>query len=345
MTAVHAPDTPPVALADLATYLPENRVPADYFAGFAEDDSLADSVMFRAPAFRHHAADGESSADMIVSAARALLDRHGTDHLDDVDIVLTHSQLPEVPVRGCVGEVVHRLDLTPSLVLDVHNGGCAAFVHMIDVAGSLLRGGRGRKALIGLAQNSAGQIFTQEQVRGKAQAAIPGDGAAVAVITLDDANPVLGIAARSHGQYSGDMTSVAEPDRRYWEAGPGQIHVGFTEAKVTKVLARGNRMVPEVAMAVADEIGIRPADLDLLVTNQPNRIFLRNWREALELPEERHPDTFDTCGNLFAVGIPMTLDAAITDGRVAPGSVVMAAAFAHAGDYAAAAALRWNGRS
>ncbi len=302
--------------------------------------------MFRAPSFRHHAADGETSADMIVAAARRLVERHGDGYLDDVDVVLTHSQLPEVPVRGCVGEVAHRLGLAPRTVLDVHNGGCAAFVHLIEIAGALLRANGGRKALIALAQNSAGQIFTQEQVRVKAQAAIPGDGAAVAILTLgDEGNPVLGTECRSFGQFSADMTAVAQPERKYWEAGPGQIHVGFTEAKIAKVLARGNRMVPEVAAALAHRIGVRPSDLDLLVTNQPNRIFLRNWREALELPESRHPDTFDDCGNLFAVGIPMTLDAAIDDGRVRPGDIVMMSAFAHAGDFAAAGAIRWSGRS
>ncbi|NED59453.1 3-oxoacyl-ACP synthase, partial [Streptomyces sp. SID10244] len=61
---------PQAMLVDLATYLPENRVPAAYFAQFAEDDELVDSVMFRAPAFRHHASDGETSADMMLSAAR-----------------------------------------------------------------------------------------------------------------------------------------------------------------------------------------------------------------------------------------------------------------------------------
>jgi len=81
-----------------------------------------------------------------------------------------------------------------------------------------------------------------------------------------------------------------------------------------------------------------------LVTNQPNRIFLRNWREALELPAERHVDTFDECGNLFAAGIPVNLERAIGTGRLAAGGVAMLAAFAHAGDFAGAAALRWGGR-
>lgn len=338
---------PSARLADLATYRPENRVPAEYFAQFAEDDALADNLMFRAPTFRHHAADGETSADMIVTAARTLRDRHGSDYLDDVDVILTHSQLPEVPVRGCVGDVAHRLGLRPTTVVDVHNGGCAAFVHLIDLARALLTANGGRKALIGLAQNSAGQIFTQPQVRGKAQAPIPGDGAAVATVTLDPdtGSEVLAVQSRTYGEYAPDMTAVSDPPRKYWAAGPGEIHVGFTEAKISKVLARGNRLVPEVALAVADRIGMRSADLDWFITNQPNRIFLRNWRDALQLPEERHPDTFDACGNLFAVGIPMTLDAIIDDGRLHTGEVVMMSAFAHAGDFAAAAAIRWAGRS
>ncbi|MDT5146977.1 MAG: 3-oxoacyl-[acyl-carrier-protein] synthase, partial [Mycobacterium sp.] len=112
-----------------------------------------------------------------------------------------------------------------------------------------------------------------------------------------------------------------------------------------KVLARGNRQVPEVALAVCDRTGLASKDIDLLVTNQPNRVFLRNWREALEVPESRHLDTFDECGNLFGAGIPINLDHAISGGQVKAGDVVMMAAFAHAGDFAGAAAVRWGGRS
>ena len=72
-------------------------------------------------------------------------------------------------------------------------------------------------------------------------------------------------------------------------------------------------------MRYVTEFGCKPKDIDLLVTNQPNRVFLRNWREALELPEEKHRDTFDECGNLFAAGIPVNLDRAITDGQLKQG--------------------------
>ncbi len=136
------------------------------------------------------------------------------------------------------------------------------------------------------------------------------------------------------------MTLAIDPPRKWWQPGPGEGCIGFTESKITEVLARGNRQVPEVALAVCDRIGLHSKDIDLLVTNQPNRVFLRNWREALEVPRERHRDTFDECGNLFGAGIPVNLDRAISDGQVKTGEVVLMVAFAHAGDFAGAAAVR-----
>ncbi|HEY9315325.1 3-oxoacyl-ACP synthase III family protein [Williamsia sp.] len=337
-------NAPTISLVDVASYLPENRVPASYFAQFAESDDLADNLMFRAPAYRHHAAPDETSAEMIERAMSGILDRHGSDVLDDVDILITHSQLPELPVVGCGGEVSHRLGIKPEWVIDVHNGGCASFIHMMKMAQQLMIASGARKALIANAQNSAGQVFVQDQVRGKPQASIPGDGSSVGLLEMSEASPILATTCRSYGEFAGDMTSVAYPQRKYWEAGPGQVHVGFTEAKISKVLARGNRLVPEVAYDVADKIGVAARDIDWFITNQPNRIFLRNWRDAMELPPERHPDTFEECGNLFGVGVPLTLDTAITDGRVGAGDIVLMAAFAHAGDYAGAAAIRWGGR-
>ncbi|AMU70276.1 putative 3-oxoacyl-[acyl-carrier-protein] synthase [Mycobacteroides abscessus subsp. abscessus] len=333
-----------VSIFDISSYLPENRVSAEYFAQYAKDDDLAENVMFRSPAYRHHVANDESAVDMAERAVAGLRERHGATVLDEVDILLTHTQLPDLPFVGCGGEVANRLQIRPEWILDVHNGGCVSFVLMLKLVQQMMVSSSARSALIVNIQNAAGQIFVQEQVRSTAQASIPGDGATATLITRDGGSPVLGIETRNFGEFAGDMTYAVTPHRKYWEAGSGQGRVAFTEHKISKVLARGNRMVPEVALAVCDRIGIASTDLDALVTNQPNRIFLRNWRDALQLPKEKHPDTFDECGNLFGVGIPHTLDQAIAERQVRPGDTVMLAGFAHAGDYAAAAAVRWGGR-
>ena len=335
---------PTVSLIDVSTYLPGEPISADYYAQFAETDDLRDNVMFRAPKFRHHIAPDETPADMVERAAQGLIERHGHDVIEGADVLITHTQVPDMAFYGEGGGIAHRLGLRPSWVLDLNNGGCAAFVLAPNVARKLLSSGEGHTALIAIAQNAAGQFFDQAGVRRKAQSAVPGDGAAVGLVTLSDQSPVLDIECRTYGEYAGEMTLSYDPPRKWWQAGPGEGSIGFTESKVTKVLARGNRQVPEVALAVCDRIGLPSKDIDLLVTNQPNRAFLRNWRDALELPKERHRDTFEECGNLFGAGIPVNLDRAISEGQVEAGDVVMMAAFAHAGDFAGAAAVRWGGR-
>ena len=336
---------PNVSLIDVSSYLPGDPIPADYYAQFADSDELRDNLMFRAPKFRHHIAPDETATDMVERAAAGLIERHGEDVIAGVDVLITHTQMPDMPFYGGGGAIAHRLGMRPNWVLDLHNGGCAAFVLGLQVARQLLSSGAGRTALVAIAQNAAGQVFDQPNVRRKAQAAVPGDGAAVGLVALSDESPILDVETRTYGEFAGDMTITCDPPRKWWQPGPGEGFIGFTESKITKVLARGNRQVPEVALSVCHRIGMKSSDVDLFVTNQPNRVFLRNWREALELPPERHVDTFEQCGNLFGAGIPINLDRAISDGRVAAGDTVLMAAFAHAGDFAGAAAVRWGGRA
>ena len=333
-----------VSLLDVSTYLPGEPIGVQYYEQFAGSDELRDNLMFRAPRLRHHVAPDETAIDMVERAASDLIDRHGHDTIAAADVLITHTQLPDMPFYGGGGGMAHRLGMKPRWVIDLHNGGCAAFVLGLKLARQLLSSGEGQTAVVAIAQNAAGQVFDQKGVRRKAQAAVPGDGAAVGLVAVSDTSPILDVECRTYGEYAGDMTISADPPRKWWQPGPGEGCIGFTESKITKVLARGNRQVPEVALAVCDRVGVRSADIDLLVTNQPNRVFLRNWREALELPAERHRDTFDECGNLFAAGIPVNFDRAVSDGQVKPGDLVMMAAFAHAGDFAGAAAIRWGGR-
>jgi 3-oxoacyl-[acyl-carrier-protein] synthase-3 len=335
---------PTVSLTDVSTYLPGEPIGADYYAQFAGSDELRDNLMFRSPKFRHHVGPDETAIDMIERAADGLIERHGHDVIANIDVLITHTQVPDMPFYGGGGGIAHRLGMRPSWVLDLHNGGCAAFVLGLKVARQLLASGQGHTALIAIAQNAAGQVFDQPGVRRKAQSAVPGDGAAVGLATLSERAPILDVECRTYGEYAGDMTLAVDPPRKWWQPGTGEGCIGFTESKIAKVLARGNRQVPEVALAVCNRISLPSNQIDLLVTNQPNRVFLRNWREALEVPEERHRDTFDECGNLFGAGIPVNLDRAISDGQLEAGGVVMMAAFAHAGDFAGAAAVRWGGR-
>jgi 3-oxoacyl-[acyl-carrier-protein] synthase-3 len=333
-----------VSLTDVASYLPGDPVPARYYTEYpGAEDKLRGHPMFKVPRSRHHVAADETNTDMIERAVQPLIERHGRDEIRGVDVLLVHSQLPDLPFVGAGTEVARRLGLNPEWLVDVANAGCASFVYMLKLARQILTTTDARTALICNAQSAAGQCFTQSEVRRLAQAAIPGDGCGVGWVTTSAGAPVLDVETRHIGDHAGDMTLALDDGRKYWEPGESQLRIGFTDASVAKVLARGNRLVPEVITDLCRRLRVATADIDVLVTNQPNRTFLRNWTEALQLPAERHLNTFDQYGNLFGAAIPVTLDHAITSGRVKDGDLVVLGGFAHAGDFAGAAAVRWSG--
>ncbi|MEU4568845.1 3-oxoacyl-[acyl-carrier-protein] synthase III C-terminal domain-containing protein [Micromonospora sp. NPDC023956] len=332
--------TTPVSLVDLNSALPESRIGTEFYRG--ADAALDDSVMFKSPKYRRHIGPEETAADLIVRAARPVLERARERGDGPVDLLITNVLLPDLPFTGAGAEVAHRLGERPEWVLDVHNGGCVSFVYMLKIAKQIMQSGGARTALLCNVQNSAGQVFTQPTIRTKSHAPVPGDGCGVGYLRVGDESPILDVEIRQYVEYATDVGLAFDDDRKYWQPGQSEMDVSFTESKVAKIIGRGNKLVPEVVTALCDRIGTRTPDIDVLITNQPNRMFLRNWREALQLKPERHLDTFDEYGNLFGAAVPITLTEAVRDDRVRPGDLLVLAGFAHAGDMAGAAAVRWR---
>lgn len=327
-----------VSLLGVASHLPERVVANDFFAAGA----AARKGMFTAPTTRRHVARDETAADMIERAAARLVDRLNLTPAGDIDIVLTNVAIPDQAFTGCGAEIAHRIGATPRWVIDLHNTGCVAFIVMMDLARTLLAAG-GRGALLCNVQNAAGRIFAQPGVRLESQAPVPGDGCGVGYVAASAASPILSIVHRCHGEFAPDMTAFADDGRHYWEPGTSPIRVGFTPERVAAIISRGNRLVPEMVRQACAAAGVGVGDIDCLVTNQPNPIFLRNWREALELPPQKHHDTFDVYGNLFGAAIPIGIEDAIARGKLEPGNLLALGGFAHAGDYTGAAIVRWCG--
>jgi 3-oxoacyl-[acyl-carrier-protein] synthase-3 len=330
-----------VSLLGVASELPASVVGNDFFAPGA----ATRRGMFTAPTTRRHVGRDESAADLIERAARKLIARLGLAAERDIDILFTNVTIPDLPFTGCGAEVARRLGARPRWVIDLHNAGCVSFIYMIELARSLISANDARGALLCNVQNAGGRIFAHPEVRLASQAPVPGDGCGVGYVAASELAPVLSIAHRCQVEFAADMTIAASDGRRYWEPGMAPFTVAFSDERVAAIVNRGNRIVPEMVAAACHTAGVRPRDLSLLVTNQPNPIFLRNWREALELPPAIHHDTFDRYGNLFGAAIPINLDDALAHGRPNAGELVALGGFSHAGDYAAAAVIRWGSRT
>jgi 3-oxoacyl-[acyl-carrier-protein] synthase III len=327
-----------ISLLGVASYLPENVVTNDFFA----ENTARRRGMFTAPTTRRHVGRDEAASEMIVRAAARLASDLGLDLARDIDIILTNVTIPDQPFTGCGAEVAHRIGSRPRWVIDLHNSGCVSFIYMLELTRALMTATDARGALLCNVQNAAGRVYSQPEVRLTSPAPVPGDGCGVAYVAQSDVSPVLSIIQRCHGEFAADMSVTAPDGRRYWEPGLSPISVAFTDERVAAIISRGNRIVPEMVREACALGEVQPREIDLLITNQPNRIFVRNWREALELPPPAHHDTYDKYGNLFGAAIPINIDDAIANGKLRPGSLLALGGFSHAGDYAAASLIRWQ---
>jgi 3-oxoacyl-[acyl-carrier-protein] synthase III len=329
-----------IGLVGVASYLPERVVTNEFFAAGA----AARRGMFTAPTTRRHVRRDETAAEMIATASTRLFDKLRLTPDRDVDILFTNVAVPDQAFTGCGADVARRIGCRPRWVIDLHNTGCVAFIYMMDLARILLGATDARGALLCTVQTAAGRIFSDRDVRKKSQAPVPGDGCGVGYVAVSDASPILSVVHRCQPECASDMVVSADDGRHYWEPGTTPFSIGFTDERVASIIERGNRIVPEMIVEACRKAGLATREIELLVTNQPNPIFLRNWREALELPPEVHHDTFDKYGNLFGAGIPINLEDALACGKLAGGGVLALGGFSHAGDYAAAAIVRWGAR-
>jgi 3-oxoacyl-[acyl-carrier-protein] synthase-3 len=331
-------------LIALATALPARRVGNDFFgeaSAPAAPRSAAQSKMFLGTKFRRHMDRDEEAVGLFVEAAKKIADERKIDLATEVDAILTNVSLPDMAFTGCGAILAQRLGLQPRVVMDLHNGGCVSFIVMMEFARGLMRSHGVRRILICTGQTAAGRIFGSDEIRVKPQSAVPGDGAAVALFGDEGPVRIESLLTRCHPEFASDMVVACDSGRKYWETGDAPIYLDFPEGKISTIIMRGNRLVPGVMAELCKSEDLKKSEIDGLITNQPNPFFLRNWREALELPAEKHYDTFEEYGNLFQAGIPVTLDETMRAGKLKKGDRLMLAGFSHAGDYSAAAILRF----
>jgi 3-oxoacyl-[acyl-carrier-protein] synthase-3 len=328
-----------VSLVGAASYLPRNVVENSFFQ---QSEQEAGHAMFRGVKRRHHVSRDETAQVMIAEAARKLAERLNLNLQKDVDILMTNVTIPDQAFTGCGADVGKALGCRPGWVIDLHNGGCVSFIHMIAQAQALMTCYGAKTALLCNVQNAAGRLFAQEETRKLKQAAIPGDGCGVGYLVASAESPVKAVVQRNYCEYAGDMAVVRADGTEWWEPSLSCTYVDFTDTKLAQIMGRVNRIVPEAIREACRLAGLHTSAIGTLITNQPNRIFLRNWREALQVPPERHVSTFERHGNLFGAALPVCLEEAIDSGRLKAGSNLVLGGFAHAGDFAAAAVIHWK---
>ena len=261
-----------VSLIDVASYLPGSRCRRAFRAVRRIDElrgqprcSGRRSTATTSPRTRR-------AVDMVERAAGRLLDRLGPDPLADVDMLLTNVPAAR-PCRSpaAAARVAHRLGCNPDWVLDLHNGGCVSFVYMMKSRARSCETGAAPHRADRDAQNAAGRSSTSPTVRARPQAAVPGRRLRRRPADGSDESPILDVECRYLRRVRRRHDRAVGPPRKYWEPGTGErLHRLHREQDRQDHRPRQPSRARGRLRGVRP-IGRRPEDIDLLVTNQPNR--------------------------------------------------------------------------
>lgn len=326
-----------ISLIDIEEKMPTKIVLNDYFG---EEEIRQKNRMFSGTLERRHIERDEMASDYFSDAALKLCERLNLNPITDIDMILTNVSIPDEAFTGCGAVINKKINGNAKWIFDLHNTGCISFIYLIDMAHMYMQTKGAKSALVCLGQTAGGRIFGQEDTRQLAQAAIPGDGFAVAYLTSSNERPILSLEYKNYPQHSEDMYGNFN-GRKWWESRTSSGSIDFNENKSALITARGNKAVPQMILKACENIKIKSTEIDYLITNQPNTTFLRNWREAVLLPKEKHLDTFERYANLFGAGIPVTFAEALKANKIKKNDLICLAGFSHACDYSGAALIRW----
>jgi 3-oxoacyl-[acyl-carrier-protein] synthase-3 len=113
-------------------------------------------------------------------------------------------------------------------------------------------------------------------------------------------------------------------DILYVDGGPSSTrHTGFLRMEGREVF----RLAIQHLSAVVDEAlaanGLTAADIDWLVPHQANSRIIDGMGRKLGLPKEKVVVTIGHHANTSAASIPLAIYAAVEDGRIQPGHLIL----------------------
>jgi 3-oxoacyl-[acyl-carrier-protein] synthase-3 len=263
---------------------------------------------------RHIAADGELTSDLGAEAARMALENAGIE-ADAVDLIVVATATPDLTFPATATIIQEKLGITQGAAFDVH-AVCSGFLYALATADNFIRCGQAKTALV-IGAETFSRILDWTD---RTTCVLFGDGAGAAVLTAEPGKPeegkgVLKTHLRSDGRFK---------DLLYVDGGPSATKtVGHLRMQGNQVFRHAVNKIAGSMEELADQAGVAIADIDWFVPHQANQRILLGVSKKLGIPEDKVISTVAKHGNTSAASIPLAFDAAIRDGRIKRGDLVL----------------------
>ena len=264
---------------------------------------------------RHRARDDQPTSDLALEAARRALADAGRTAAE-VDLIIVATTTPDMTFPSVASIVQRKLGAPTCIAFDVQ-AVCSGFVYALSVADGFVARGLAKCALV---------IGAEEMTRlmdwtDRSTCVLFGDGAGCVVVEPREGQGtkadqgLLGFALRCDG---------TKTDLLYVDGGPA------TTGTVGHLRMAGNQVFRHAVVNIAEAItaacvasGIEVADVDWFVPHQANQRIIKGVGDRLGLDEDKVISTVAIHANTSAASIPLALDAAIQDGRIKRGDLVL----------------------
>jgi 3-oxoacyl-[acyl-carrier-protein] synthase-3 len=264
---------------------------------------------------RHIAADDETTASLGEAAARAALDAAGLMP-DDIDLIVLATSTPNNTFPATAVEIQQRLGMRHGFAFDMQ-AVCSGFVYAMTTADLYVRGGMAKRVLL-IGSETFSRILDWSD---RSTCVLFGDGAGAVILeaaegqgTIADRG-VLASSLRSDGTYR---------DKLFVDGGPSTTGtVGYLRMEGREVFKHAVGMITDVIEATYAQAGITSEDLDWFVPHQANKRIIDASARKLGIAEEKVVITVDRHGNTSAASVPLALSAAVADGRIKKGDLVL----------------------
>jgi 3-oxoacyl-[acyl-carrier-protein] synthase-3 len=264
---------------------------------------------------RHIAGEGETTRSLGAEAARRALADAGIDAAE-VDLIIVATSTPDNTFPATATQIQRDLGIVQGAAFDVQ-AVCSGFVYALTTADSLITAGQASCALV-IGSETFSRILDWND---RTTCVLFGDGAGAVVLKAAEGqgtNADRGILAsrlRSDGRYF---------DKLYVDGGPSTTKtVGFLRMEGKEVFKHAVTNIASVMQETIAKAGLVPADVDWFVPHQANRRILEGTVRKLGISEDRIVMTLDRHGNTSAASIPLALDAAVKDGRISKGDLIL----------------------
>lgn len=264
--------------------------------------------------FRHIAGEGETTATLATAAAEAALAAAGTAAAE-IDLIVLATATPDQTFPASATKVQAALGIADCVAFDVA-AVCSGFLYALQVAESMIRAGSAHKALV-IGSETFSRILDWED---RATCVLFGDGAGAIVLEAQETDARAGrgvLATRLHAD--GRHNQLL-----YVDGGPS------TTGTVGKLRMKGKEVfrhaVVNLAAVMGESLaaaGLEAAEVDWVVPHQANARILDATAKKLGLAPEKVIVTVDQHANTSAASVPLALDAAVRDGRIKQGDLLV----------------------